>query len=176
VNNATNLTYVMPGSELKLVTSEGIVQFVDASQINDSVLVQQQISYLRDSIISKLNGIDMSSNLEIAPDAKFTVQIDPKSGDYLTVSGSAKLDIDIDRSGKQSVNGTYEVKSGNYQVSFYGLVKKSFSIEPGSTVTWSGRPMDADLNITATYVVRTSSATLVANETSSLSDAREESF
>jgi len=80
----------------------------------------------------------MSSNLEIAPDAKFTVQIDPKSGDYLTVSGSAKLDIDIDRSGKQSVNGTYEVKSGNYQVSFYGLVKKSFSIEPGSTVTCLG--------------------------------------
>jgi hypothetical protein len=104
------------------------------------------------------------------------VDIDPKSGDYLTVSGGAKLNIAADPNGKQAISGIYEVKNGVYQLSFYGLVKKTFTIAPGSTVSWSGRPMDADLDITAEYEVRTSSVSLVANETAEMSDAEKQTF
>ncbi len=176
INSSTDFTYVLPGSELKLVTSEGIVKFRDSSRLNDSLMLKKQGDYLADSIISKLSGIDLSMNLEIDPDAKFRVDIDPKSGDYLAISGKSKLNISLDVTGKQSITGVYEVKSGNYQLSFYGMVKKNFTILPGSTVTWSGRPMDADVNITAGYVVRTSSVALVANETSGMSETEKNVF
>jgi len=175
INSSTDLTYALPGSELQLVTSEGIVEFLDPSQIYDSVLAVQG-DYLTDSIISKLSGLDLTLNLEIDPAAKFTVDIDPKSGDYLAISGSANLNITADANGKQTLVGVYEVKNGIYQLSFYGLVKKTFTIAPGSTITWSGRPLDADLDITAEYEVRTSSVSLVANETASMSDAEKQSF
>jgi len=176
INSATDLTYALPGSELKLVSSEGVVKFLDRSQAYDSVFTAQQSDYITDSVISRLTGIDFSLNLEITPEAKFKVDIDPKSGDYLTLSGSAKLSIAADATGKQSISGTYQVTSGFYQLSFYGLVKKSFTILPGSIVSWSGRPMDADLNITARNIVRTSSVSLVANETASMSDAEKNIF
>jgi hypothetical protein len=175
INGSTDLTYALPGSELQLVTSEGIVEFLDPSQIYDSVLAIQG-DYLTDSIISKLTGLDLTLNLEIDPAAKFTVDIDPKSGDFLAISGSAKLNIVADANGRQTLVGVYEVKNGIYQLSFYGLVKKTFTIAPGSTITWSGRPMDADLDITAEYEVRTSSVSLVANETASMSDAEKQTF
>jgi len=176
INSSTNLTYALPGSELQLVTSDGIVQFLDFSQMNDSLSKVSEGDYLTDSIMSQLTGVDISLNLEIDPEAKFTIDIDPKSGDYLTISGGAKLNITADANGKQSITGIYEVKSGTYQLSFYGLVKKSFTIAPGSTVSWSGRPKDADLDITAEYEVRTSSVSLVANETAEMSDAEKQTF
>jgi hypothetical protein len=175
INSSTNLTYALPGSELQLVTSEGVVVFLDPSRINDSITTLKG-DYLTDSIISRLTGLDLALNLEIDPAARFTVDIDPKSGDFLAVSGGAKLYIAADPGGKQAITGVYEVNNGVYQLSFYGLVKKTFTIAPGSTISWSGKPMDADLDITAEYEVRTSSVSLVANETAEMSDAEKQTF
>lgn len=176
IDSTTNLTYALPGSELKLVSSEGIVYFLNPSQTHDTLPGVMQGDYLSDSIIPRFSGINLSLNLEIDPAAKFTLDVDPNSGDHLTISGSSKLHISVDTTGKQSITGTYEVKSGFYTLSFYDLVKKNFTIKPGSTVSWSGRPMDADLNITAQYVVTTQSVALMANETSSIGETEKSMF
>jgi|GEM_PF-1054026 len=171
IQKGTNLTYVMPGSEIELITPGGTVNFINPNLRPDTLFAQQTGSYLSDSIMSKFQGIDLSANLELDPEAKFTVFIDPTSGDYLTIGGKANLNFSADQSGSQTVTGVFEVSEGLYQLSFYGLVKKSFTIKPGGTVAWSGRPMDANLNITAMYIVRTASTALVANESGSLSQA-----
>jgi hypothetical protein len=176
INSATNLTYVLPGDELKLVSSDGIVKFRDATNRSDTTELAGHAAYLSDSIISKFSALDLKMNLEISPDAKFRLDINPKSGDFLTISGSAKLNISSDVSGNQSVTGIFEAKSGNYQLSFFGLVKKSFAILPGSRIAWSGRPMDAEVDITAGYSVRTSSVALVSNEVSGMSEAEKNVF
>ncbi len=176
INGTTNLTYVLPGSELKLVSSEGIVYFLSPSETFDSLIAIRQSDYITDSILSRFTGLNLSANLEIDPDAKFTVNVDPTSGDYLTIGGSAKLKISYDKTGKQSVTGIYEVKSGFYQLSFYNAVKKTFTFEPGSTVSWSGKPMDADLNITAKNIVTTPSVALMANESSTMTESEKNMF
>lgn len=171
INKGTNLTYVLEGSELKLVTPEGIVEFVDHSLQSDSIVMAATGDYITDSIISRISGIDLTANLQIDPDATFTVIIDPRSGDYLTISGSAILSINADQSGNQTITGIYEVRTGMYQLSFYGLVKKSFTFQQGSNISWSGKPMDASLNITAGYEVTTNSVALVANESSAMTES-----
>ncbi len=171
INKGTDLTYALPGSELQLITPEGIVHFVDHIEKSDTTIVADDGNFITDSIMSGISGFDLTTNLEIDPDARFTVIIDPRSGDYLTIGGSAILSISADPGGNQTMTGIYEVKTGVYQLSFYGLVKKSFSIKPGSNISWSGKPMDASLNITAEYEVTTSSVALIANETSSMSDS-----
>jgi hypothetical protein len=176
IDSATNLTYALPGSELKLVTSEGIVNFLEPGQKYDSIYVVKDVNSLADSIISRISGINLVANLEIDPHAKFTVDVDPKSGDFLTVSGRTNLRIDVDRAGKKSVTGIYEVKSGLYELSFYNLVKKTFIIAPGSTISWSGNPKDADVNLAANYTVTTPSTSLMANEATTMSDNEKNMF
>ena len=171
INKETNLTYVLPGSEIEIITPEGTVNFVNPNPGLDSLFTGETGDYFTDSIISKFQGLDLSANLKLHPEAKFTLVIDPTSGDYLTVGGNAFLNFSSDQSGSQSMTGIFEVSDGFYQISFYGLVKKSFTIEPGSSIAWSGRPMDANLNITAKHIVRTASTALVANESGSLSQA-----
>ncbi|MDP3442067.1 MAG: translocation/assembly module TamB domain-containing protein, partial [Ignavibacteria bacterium] len=176
VNKASDLSYVLPGSELQLVSSEGIVQFIDPYQLIDSLQANSEGNYFTDSIISNLTSLNYSIKLDVDPDAKFTIHIDKKSGDYLTVGGSAQLTLKDDGTGNQSITGVYKVKSGVYQLAFYGLVKKTFMIEEGSMVSWSGKPMDAELHLSATNIVRTSSVSLVANETGSMSDSEKTIF
>lgn len=176
INKGTNLTYVLAGSELKLITPEGIIEFADPSLQSDSIVIDAAGDYITDSIISRFSGIDFAANLQIDPDATFTVIIDPRSGDYLTISGLAILSIAADQAGNQTLNGIYEVRSGAYQLSFYGLVKKRFTFQQGSNISWSGKPMDASLNITAAYEVTTNSVALVANESSSMTESEQNMY
>ena len=171
IEKGTELTYVLPGSEIELITSEGTVNFINPNSGLDTLFTSEVENYFTDSIISKIKGLNLSANLQLDPKAKFTVVIDPTSGDYLTIGGKVTLNFSADQSGSQSVTGIFEVSEGLYQLSFYGLVKKTFTIKPGGTVAWSGRPMDANVNITAMHIVRTASTALVANESGSLSQA-----
>ncbi|MCK5367735.1 MAG: translocation/assembly module TamB domain-containing protein, partial [Cyclobacteriaceae bacterium] len=65
------------------------------------------------------------------------------------------------------LNGLVELEEGFYDLSFYGLVKKKFVYDPGSTIAWSGNVMDGEINFSARYEVRTNSVGLVSNEISS---------
>jgi translocation and assembly module TamB len=176
IRNGTDLTYVLPGSEIELVSSEGIVNFVNPYNEIDSIFNPEIEDYITDSVISRVSGIDMSLNFRLDPLAKFTVLIDPNSGDYATLSGSANLNVVVDPGGGQTITGIFEVTEGIYSLSFYGLVKRVFTFEPGSSIAWSGDPFAANMNFTAKHTVRTQSLALVANETSGMTDAERNMF
>lgn len=173
IEKGTALTYVMPGSEIKMIEHEGIVRFAQPTIAGDTIPISEDMEYFTDSVMRKVTGIDLNAKIELDPAAGFTVIVDPASGDYATVSGAANLNYSIDQSGTQSVTGVFEVRDGYYLVSFYGLVKKKFSFQPGSNISWSGRVMDATIDFTAIHEVRTQSVALVAGETSGMTPAEQ---
>ena len=102
--------------------------------------------------------------------------IDPASSDSLVVRGEAALSFTIDRSGKMSLTGTYNLDEGSYLVSLESVIKRKFDIKSGSTITWNGDPMDADISINAIYLVRTSPIDLVADQMVGMSDADKNAY
>jgi len=176
IKQGTDFTYVLPGSQIEMVTAEGIVRFTGALQPADTIFRSDALKNVADTLMKKVQGIDLTANLKLDPEAKFTLYIDPVSGDYVWVSGKANLNISIDPGGTQTITGTFEVTDGEYQISFYGLVKKNFGFVPGSTITFSGDPMSARLDFTASYTVRAQSVALVSNESAGLTDAEKNMF
>jgi hypothetical protein len=73
----------------------------------------------------------------------------------------------MDKSGKTTLTGSYEVSSGSYNLSF-SVLKRSFAIQRGSVITWTGDPLTATLDLTAIYTAVTPSFNLVQNEIASL--------
>ena len=69
----------------------------------------------------------------------------------------------IDTSGKTSLTGNYELTGGSYQISMTFL-KRKFDLQRGSTITWTGDPMSANINITATYLANVPSIDLVEQQ------------
>ena len=146
VTDQTDFTFVLPQSSPSLQDREGIVEFID----QDQIALQKTIK--ADSLTnqSKINGLDINVNIEVKKEAKISLIIDKANGDFVKLQGEAQLTGGIDPSGKTTLVGVYQVEKGAYEMSV-SLLKRKFEIEKGSTITWTGEPMTANLDITAVY-------------------------
>ena len=159
VNENTDVTFVMPNDDPGMVDRQGIVRFVDRSD-TARANVFAKVDSLKHT---ELAGVNLSVNIATDKDAVFTIVIDPGSQDALTIQGEAELNAGVNPSGDITLNGTYTVETGNYSFSF-GPVKRLFQFRQGSTLTWSGDPLDARMDITAFYNVKAPTLELVQNQ------------
>jgi translocation and assembly module TamB len=161
VNKETNLSVVLPGSNPEVVSREGVVRFVDMDNPTDSIFVNAQNPF--DSIVNKLDvaGLDLAATIETDTSAQFNLIVNDLTGDVLSMRGRADLAAGIDRSGKISLTGNFELSSGSYDLTFE-FIRRKFDIQRGSMVTWTGDPTQAIVNVTAIYVANSSPINLVA--------------
>jgi len=155
VNKETNFFFVLPGSDPELVDRQGVVRFVN---YRGDTLVTKAVHVRR-----AVTGMDLSMNLSTDSSAVFTMVVDERTGDQLTARGRSNLVFGMDKSGKMDLTGTYEVESGAYNLSLQAL-KRKFDIVRGSTITWTGDPYSAVIDLNATYTANTPSIDLIANE------------
>lgn len=158
----TNLTYVVPQAQKSVMEQKGVVEFVDKDAYKDPFLANLDLS---DTIRNTFAGINLSANLELNDRETLNIVIDPVTGDKLTIKGNATLTLDMTSSGNMSLTGRYEITEGTYNFSFYKLVKREFSIIKGGSLTWSGDPLNAQIDIRASHLVETSPIDLVATQT-----------
>ncbi len=109
--------------------------------------------------------MDLAATIETDSSAQFTLIIDERNGDALSLRGRADLVGGIDKSGKVSLTGNYELVNGAYNLTLSVLHRK-FDIQRGSTITWTGDPKTANIDITAIYYVNTPPIDLVADQLS----------
>ncbi len=165
----SNVTYVVPQSEKTLLEQKGIVQFVDKDFEGDPFLATL---HLEDTVKTNnpFKGIDLTANIELNDKAVLNIIIDPLTGDKLAVQGSSTLTLQVNPTGDINLSGRYEITKGSYDFSFYKLVKRQFIIEKGGSISWSGDPMKAALDIQASYTVETSPLELISNQLSDQSE------
>jgi hypothetical protein len=150
VNKGTDFTFIVPQTDPEVESRIGVVNFID----KDHPGASSTVSILDSATFNRVTGMDMNADIEVDSTAKFTIVIDERNGDALTLKGRANLNGGIDKSGKMTLTGSYELQSGSYNLSL-SLLKKRFDIQKGSTVTWTGDPMTANINVTAVYVANT---------------------
>lgn len=166
LNEDSQFTYIIPQSEKGVLEQKGIVVFKDKDADKDPFL--RSINP-KDSVVSRFTGLDLTANIELDGNEQLSVVVDPLTGDKLSVKGTSTLTLDINPSGDMQLAGRYEITEGTYDFTFYKFVKRSFKIEKGSSITWSGEPLEAIMDIRASYEVETSSMELLSTQLSNLS-------
>lgn len=161
INDKTDFTYVMPQQDPGMVDREGIVEFTSLAPQDSVLLLSAQDTTNVDE--NAILGMNISINLNIDREASFHVIVDPGTGDALFIRGEALLSLGIDPGGEMTLAGTYEVEEGNYSLSF-NMINRRFDFKQGSTITWGGDVMDADLNLTAIYRLQAQPIDLVENQ------------
>ncbi len=161
VADDTDFTFVLPQSSPTLQEREGIVEFIDQDQValNKTIKADSLNSQTR------IKGMDVNVNIELSKEAKLSLLIDKANGDFVKLQGEAELTGGIDPSGKTTLVGVYEVESGSYEMSV-SVLKRKFDIQKGSTITWTGEPTTATLDITAIYKTETAPIDLVQQQIS----------
>lgn len=146
ITDKTDFTFVLPQSTPSVQDREGIVEFIDQDQVALQGTIKQ------DSISSQteMKGMDVNVNIDIDKKAKISLLIDKANGDFVKLQGEGQLTGGMDPSGKTTLVGVYQIQEGAYEMSV-SLLKRKFEIQKGSTITWTGEPMSANIDITAVY-------------------------
>lgn len=168
VNDGSNLTVTVPESELELKARDGVVLFVNRKNPDDILTRVNQNE--TSALAATLAGYDIETVLKIGKDSQFNIIIDEATGDNLRVQGTGDFSLGLEPNGRTSLSGKYELSSGHFETNLYNLVQRRFEIAPGSSISWLGDPLDADLDVRAIYNIETSAGPLMAERTSSSLD------
>jgi hypothetical protein len=139
----------IPLSNAAEVTKSDFITFVDHSKDYD--YDEKPRTLVTNS------GIRLNMNLEMNPNATINLIFDEKIGDVITGSGDGSIRLDIDQNGVFTMYGTYSISKGEYLFTLQNLINKKFNIDAGSHITWAGDPYEANVDLSAVYVLYTSS-------------------
>ena len=152
-----------PGESLKFmanVSSEKGTIF--NIPLNDTKDFTENISYIKfankrtnnitdNSIFNKINGIELDFDLNLNRNAEIEILIDRSSGSTIKGYGDGNLIMEINNKGKFNMFGEFTVDNGKYNFVYAGLLKKEFELKKGGTLSWSGDPKKALINLNTSY-------------------------
>ena len=127
-------------------------------EILQQVATQQQ---------SSASNFIAHARINATPDLEAVVELDNTGDNFLTARGSGLLVLEMNSARKiLDVAGDYNISNGKYHFALPGIVSKSFNIENGSSIKFGGDVMNSELDINATYTLRTAINRLLADTTS----------
>lgn len=137
---------------------------------NDFIhFVKRDTSKVRKEI--SLSGFNLRMEINVTPDAQTRIILDKTTGDMLTVQGQGDLNLTVNTLGKFEMFGDYIITNGDYLFTLENVINKKFEIDAGSSISWSGNPMNADIDVVTSYRQRASVAPLL-NDTTGLYKGR----
>ncbi len=108
-------------------------------------------------------GLELFFDLDVTPAAEVEIVIDEKTGSSLKGSGAGNMLIEINTNGKFNMWGDFITSRGEYNFKYGGFIDKKFNVEPNGTIVWNGDPLQADVNLTATYSLYANPSVLLDN-------------
>lgn len=95
---------------------------------------------------------DFGLQVKVTPDVKMTAIMDPVADDRIVAYGTGDIGIQYSsQNDEMRLDGTFRLNQGEYNFSLQDIIRKNFTIKPGSSITFKGDPYDAKLDIAATY-------------------------
>lgn len=162
--------FYMPLSGKSDVSTADFVVFQREGLRSDTMnyLVRKRMMFERRNLPTSSAASNMEINIELEANTNTEAQlvIDPTVGDIIKARGSGTLNLHIvPRDNIFTMYGDYRISEGSYLFTLQNIVNKLFEIEEGSTIQWTGQPMDARLDINAVYKLRASLQPLLASTT-----------
>lgn len=109
------------------------------------------------------NGLELEFNFEITEVANVEVILSRESGHGMNGKGNGTLLFRINTLGKFEMFGDFSVVSGSYRFKYGGLIDKELTVRKGGSITWSGDPLAASLNLEAVYKTTANPSVLIDN-------------
>lgn len=152
-----NSTFVMPLSSKSNISNADFVIFEAPSAVDtlDNV-ARKKLSFERRRLQKSAAASQM--NISLALDVRPNVEVElDVAGNTVKGRGEGALNLQINpRSNIFEIYGDYTIAEGSFMLSLQQIINKRFTIESGSSIQWTGAPMNALLDIDAVYKVKAS--------------------
>lgn len=156
----TSFTYV--SGVTTEATNNQFITFVDKTPKRIQDMVVTDLYHYSDALKKKEDDgppMDLYINMMIdaTPDAHMKVIMDPVAGDHIAARGNGNLQVNYYNKGSFRMFGNYIIDQGVYKLSMQEIIRKDFNLQEGGTVSFSGDPYHANLDLKAVYTVNSAS-------------------
>ncbi len=103
--------------------------------------------------------------IEATPEAEIVLITDPVGGDRVRATGRGNMRVEYDSRDNMKLFGTYEVEEGDYLFTLQQVARRNFILKKGGTISWSGEPTEAVINLDAAFPVQNVSLLNILDET-----------
>ncbi len=112
----------------------------------------RELLAMREDEESSAYNIDLLMN--VTPDARIDLVMDPAGGDRIRSWGNGNMRMTYGSSDNDlHMYGSYTLEKGNYNFTLQDIIIKDFTIKPGSSISFTGDPFSAMLDIKAIYAL-----------------------
>lgn len=140
VLGGTDMTYILKDSPLSVDDRlKGLVEFVD---FNDSTATTTDSQ-------TPPTSVDISLSVNINETAHFHCDLSDDKQSYVDMEGGGNLNLRMRPQGDLRLTGQMTVQNGEMKYALPIIPLKTFTISPGSSVTFTGDVANPTLNITA---------------------------
>lgn len=144
-------TLNLPLSSPKEVSQKDFIVFINPEE---ELTKQDQVSLEDSANVSSFKGIEMELDIKVKENAQFQIIFDEQVGDVIKTVGNGDIDLKVDSKGNINLFGEYIIEEGDYLFTFQNVLNKKFQIKKGSSISWSGNPYKANLDMVASYRLR----------------------
>ena len=149
VLGSTDMTYILRDSPLTTDNQlNELVEFTDFSDTTSVVAVKRP----------KPNGLTMDLMISIDEQARIYCALNADKSNYVDLEGGGDLRMQYDTVDDLKLTGRYTLGGGKMKYSLPVIPLKTFTIQDGSYIEFTGDPYNPRLNITATERTKASVA------------------
>jgi len=113
--------------------------------------------------------INMDLDLRLTPQNEIQIIMDEQAGDIIKAKGSGNVLVSINDNSDVLFMGEYNISEGEYLFTLMNLLNKRFTLLPSSTIFFSGKLDDAEVDIKAVYRTKASLKPLLGQDSTIVS-------
>ena len=140
VLGSTDMSYVL--RDTPLTTDNQLNELVKFTDFSDTT----QIVVERPA----LNGFQMDMTIDVSKGAHVMAYLNTDHSNYIDLTGGGTLRMQYTPADNLQLRGRYTLSNGEMKYSLPVIPLKTFNIQDGSYIEFTGDPMNPTLNITAT--------------------------
>lgn len=144
---------------------ETIKEEVHISEI-DSFVMHNNMLLKKKTINPIQNILDLTITADITPESEINIVMNEITGDKMQAYGEGTMRLDFNTADNQiMMYGNMSVDKGTYDFSIEDIITRNFKIRQGGSVSFQGNPLEATLDISASYSLQANLADLDASFT-----------
>lgn len=168
-----NSSFFLPMSSKSNISNADFVVF-EKPQLEDTtdllVLKRQQFERRRKRGSGAVSQMNILMTLDVRPNVELELTV---AGNVIRSRGTGTLNLQINpTSNVFEMYGDYTIDDGSFLFTLQNILNRKFDIQPGSTIQWTGSPINAMLDIEAIYKLKTSLQPLLGSTSDRLSGDR----
>ena len=171
ITTGRNTTFTYVTGLTTEATNNQFITFVDKTprRVQDSI--RTDFYHFTDARKKKEEdgpAMDLRINMLIdaTPDASMKVIMDPVAGDNISARGNGNFQVSFYNKGDFQMFGNYTIDEGMYKLSMKEIIHKDFALQTGSTVSFTGDPYQANLDVQAVHTVNSVSLSDLSTDAS----------